>query len=279
MRPGLASLASLAALSAAVLIAAAPARSEPSLPEGVRGIDLIEGWRQADGTHVAALEVRLAPGWHTYWRVPGEAGIPPRLDWSRSRNLASVRYEWPRPRVFDFAGLRTIGYADTLVLPVILTPERPGEPIDIDLDLLLGVCADICVPAEARLGANLAPDAPASGRPEIEAARADRPRSAAEAGVTSVTCRLVPGAAGMDLDTTVSFAAPPGADQVAVLEPGGPGLRIGPAESRTEGRAVHAKARIKGRGGAGPVLDRGALRLTLLDGSRAVDIRGCAAPR
>jgi len=275
MHPG---FATLAALAVAALIAAVPARSEPGLPEGVRGIGLIEGWRQDDGTHVAALEIRLAPGWHTYWRIPGEAGIPPQLDWSRSRNLASVRYEWPRPEVFDYAGLRTIGYAGTLVLPVILTPARPGEPIEVDLDLLLGVCAEICVPAEARLDARLAAEGPPRGRPEIDAALADRPRSAAEAGVTGVTCRLVPGPEGIDLDTTVRFAAPPGRDQVAVLEPGGPGLRIGPAESRTEGRDVHARARIEGRGGAGPVLDRGALRLTLLDGRRAVDIRGCAAP-
>ena len=268
----------LAALTLATLLAGAASAQSGGASEGLRGIGLIEGWRQPDGTHVAALEVRLAPGWHTYWRVPGEAGIPPQLDWSRSKNLASVRYEWPRPEVFDSFGLWTFGYSGTLVLPVVLTPARPGEPIEIGLDLLLGVCADICVPAEARLEARLAPAGPASGRPAIDAALAERPRNAAEAGVTAVTCRLEPGADGMDLAATVTFSTPPGPGQIAVFEPGGPGLRIGATEARTEGNDVHARARIQGRGGAGPVLDRSGLRVTLLDARRAIDIQGCAAP-
>ena len=54
---------------------------------------------------MAAVEIRLAPGWHTYWRVPGEAGIPPRFDWSGSQNLAAVAYEWPRPEIIVSYGI------------------------------------------------------------------------------------------------------------------------------------------------------------------------------
>jgi len=241
-------------------------------------VTLLEGWGQPDGSRVAAIEIRLAPGWHTYWRVPGEAGIPPAFDWSASTNLASVTYEWPRPAVFESFGIRTFGYADSLILPVLLTPKDPGAPMDLALDLAFGVCEDICMPAEARLAAHLAPDAPAGGRARIEAALTERARSPAEAGVASVTCALAPVAGGYELTAEITFAADPDPDQVAVLEAGRPDLWIGESESRTEGRTVFARAPIQGPRDVGPVLERRELRVTVLDARRAVDIRGCQAP-
>ena len=74
---------------------------------GQAAVGTLDGWRQPDGSRLAAVEIRLAPGWHTYWRVPGDAGIPPSFDWSGSSNLASVAYEWPRPEIFDSFGMRT----------------------------------------------------------------------------------------------------------------------------------------------------------------------------
>jgi DsbC/DsbD-like thiol-disulfide interchange protein len=241
-------------------------------------VRLIEGWQAADGTHVAAVEIRLAPGWHTYWRMPGEAGMPPVLDWSRSRNLASVRHEWPRPILFESYGMQTIGYAGELVLPVVLTPERPGEPIEAALDLIFGVCDEICIPAEARLDVQLTPGRPPRGKARIEAARADRPVTPQEAGVTAVTCGLDAGAHGPELVADVTFASDQTPGKVLVIEPGRDGLRIGPAESRTSGRIVSARAPVRGGGAGGPAIDRGALRLTVIGPNRAVDIRGCRAP-
>ena len=73
----------LAAL--ALWIAAAPAGAAQGMAtaqDAVEGVALIAGWRQADGSRLAGIEIRLAPGWHTYWRAPGSAGIPPTFDWS-----------------------------------------------------------------------------------------------------------------------------------------------------------------------------------------------------
>lgn len=266
MRPLLAALA-------LTLPAVTPAFAQVA-PAAVASVDLLAGWREPDGSRVAALEIVLAPGWHTYWRVPGAAGIPPRFDWSGSDNLASVAYEWPRPEVFERYGLRTYGFDDTLVLPLRLDPHDPAAPLDLALTLDFGVCEDICVPASAELAARLAPDAPEQGRARIEAALAERPLSAAEAGVAGVTCGLEPSARGYELTAEVTFADAPG-DTFAVLEPGQPGLWIGEPESRTEGRTVTARAPVEAAGAGGPVLERGALRLTLLDADRAIDLRGC----
>jgi DsbC/DsbD-like thiol-disulfide interchange protein len=246
--------------------------------DAVEAVALVPGWRTADGSRLAAVEIRLAPGWHTYWRAPGSAGIPPAFDWTRSGNLASAATEWPRPQLFSNFGATSIGYARTVLLPVRLVPADPSAPLDLELRLDFGVCADICVPAEARLAATIAPDAPEEGRARIEAALAARAESAAEAGVARVTCALEPHGRGYAVTAEITFAAEPPPGQVAVLEPQRPDVWIGDAVSRTEGRTVFARAPIRAAGGAGPVLERRALRLTVLDDRRAVDIRGCEAP-
>jgi len=245
--------------------------------EGLESVALLEGWRQPNGTHVAALEIRLRPGWHTYWRAPGQYGIPPQFDWSGSRNLEGVAYVWPRPSAFESYGARTIGYHDALVLPVILRPADPEAPIEARLDLFFGVCEDICVPAEAALAATLAADGPAKGRPRIERALSRRAQTAAEAGVVDATCELVAGDEGHDLAATVTFAADPAPGQIALLEAGRPGVWIGETRSEATGRDVSARAAMRGASG-GVALDRSAVRITILDDSRAVEINGCRRP-
>lgn len=260
----------------ALVPVAAPAQPAP-LPDVVTKIALIPGWRAADGSHVAAIEIRLAPGWHTYWRVPGVTGIPPQFDWSGSQNLDAVAYEWPRPIVFDTYGIPTIGYKGALVLPVILTPASPGEPVEAQVDLFFGVCKDICIPAEARLTARLEPSGPAHGRAEIEQAMAARPTSARAAGVSAARCVLSSGPEGGAITAEITFDAPPAVGLTAVIEAEArPDLWIGEAETRTRGRRVEATAPMESLGGGGIALDRSALRLTLLDAGRAIDIRGCA---
>jgi DsbC/DsbD-like thiol-disulfide interchange protein len=270
-------------LLAAALLCSLPAlarAADPVPPQPVAEVGLVAGWQEADGTQVAALDIRLAPGWHTYWRVPGMNGIPPVFDWSASRNLEAVGYEWPRPIVFDSFGSPTIGYKGALTLPLRLTPADPAQPVEIDLDLFFGVCKDICVPAEARVLAVLdpaAPEPPAEGRARIEAALAARPLPAAEGGVTAARCVLGSGAEGPRVEAEITFRHAPGAAAILVIEaPGRPEIWIGEAAARSSGNRLLASARIDG--GGGPLaLDRDGLRLTVIDGAHAVDIRGCAS--
>jgi len=266
----------LTAALAAALAAAAGAQSQP-LPPGVTAMGLTRGWREASGAHTAAIEIRLAPGWHTYWRVPGETGIPPQFDWSGSRNLAAVAYEWPRPQVFDSYGIPTIGYKKALTLPVRLTPETAGAPIEAVVDVTFGVCDDICIPAQARLSARLEPHAPAVGRLEIERALADRPMAAA-AGVAAARCALSADGAGHRLTAEIDFAAPQGPGLSVVIEADSrPDLWIGEAATAVDGRRVTATAAVDTLTGGGVAIDRDGLRLTVLDAERAIDIRGCPA--
>lgn len=262
--------------------AASPLAAEPGrhLPAAVESVRLLPGWSREDGVHVAAIAIRLAPGWHTYWRAPGANGVPPEFDWSASGNLAAVGYEWPRPMVFDSYGAPTIGYEGSLVLPVLLTPGRPDAAVEARLDLFFGVCSDVCIPAEVRIEARLDPavatNASSEHRGEIERALADRPLDAAALGVTA-RCALAAEDGGRAITAEILSASGRfGRGATTVIEADArPDLWIGPARTRADGDRLLAVAPLEASGGAA-ALDRSALRVTVLEPDRAIDIRGCA---
>jgi DsbC/DsbD-like thiol-disulfide interchange protein len=260
----------LAALS--VLVPVTGARAQEDMVE----VSIVNGWQMADGSHVAALKFVLADGWKTYWRAPGEAGIPPQFVWRGSRNLARAEIEWPTPKQTMTNGMRTIGYEHVLVLPLRLTPERVGQPITLSVDMEIGVCSDICVPVSLTVtqpldGGQRRPD------PQIAAALAARPYTQAEAGVGRVACKVSPiEGGGVHLVAEVDVAAM-GAQEMVVVETGNPALWVTQAESVRQGNRLRAEAEIFHAEGRGFMLDRGGLRLTILSTGDAVDIRGCPA--
>ena len=64
------------------------------------------------------LHITLPKGWKTYWRSPGDAGLPARIDWSGSSNLADAEIRWPIPERFSLFGLETFGFEREVVLPI-----------------------------------------------------------------------------------------------------------------------------------------------------------------
>jgi len=103
------------------------------------------------------LEIRLDPGWKTYWRSPGDAGLPVAVDWAGSSNLARAEIEWPVPHRFSLFGLDTFGYSEHVVLPIVATPARAGEAVSLRAHVSYLVCATICVPVDADLALDLGP--------------------------------------------------------------------------------------------------------------------------
>jgi DsbC/DsbD-like thiol-disulfide interchange protein len=100
----------------------------------------------------AGIEIRLDPGWKTYWRYPGDSGVPPTLDFAGSENVKSVTALWPAPELFaDGAGGHSIGYVDDFVLPLRIMPNDATKPSALHVKLGYAICANLCVPAEADL--------------------------------------------------------------------------------------------------------------------------------
>ncbi len=103
--------------------------------------------------YVGGLEIELDHGWKTYWRVPGDAGIPPQFDWSKSKNLKSIEVLWPAPHRSHDQGGEAIGYKGRVVFPLRIVPENPDEPVELNLSFFFGVCQDICIPGNGELTA------------------------------------------------------------------------------------------------------------------------------
>jgi len=106
---------------------------------------------------VAGVQIRLDPGWKTYWRSPGDSGVPPSFDWSGSKNLKEAQVLYPAPRRFTDASGTAIGYEDEVVFPIKVTPERAGESVELKVTVDYGLCKTLCIPNDAKLSIDLPP--------------------------------------------------------------------------------------------------------------------------
>lgn len=242
--------------------------------DGIVSVQVEPGWQTPEGTWMTALRFTLSPGWKTYWRAPGDAGIPPLFTWSGEGNIAAISLMWPVPHVFDQAGMRSIGYESELVLPVEVWPRDENVVPRLAGAVDIGVCQEICVPVNLEFDAAVAETAAAARNPAIMAALIDQPLSAQEAGVVSVRCRIRAELRGMEV--TAEITMPPlGAAENVVVETGNPALWVSEAEVAREGAVLHARARVVPPIGDSMLLERSAVRFTVLAEGRAVDIRGC----
>ena len=110
---------------------------------------------------LAGVQIRMDEGWKTYWRNPGDSGVPPSFDWSGSKNLKHAEVLYPAPHRFADANGTAIGYADEVVFPVRITPEREGEAVELKLAVDYGLCKSLCIPNEAELSLAIPADAAA----------------------------------------------------------------------------------------------------------------------
>src|ERR1700678_482642 len=100
----------------------------------------------AGGGNLAGFEIALSPGAITYWRDPGDAGLPPTLDFSGSDNGASVEPEFPAPkRIKEADGGEAFGYDGSVVFPLRVKPRDPTKPATLKLNADFAVCEKVCL--------------------------------------------------------------------------------------------------------------------------------------
>lgn len=112
---------------------------------------------EAGQTLYIGFQVKMKEGWKTYWRTPGNAGLPPVFDWQGSVNLASVDVRYPAPERFEIFDLQTYGYPDEVVYPIKISPSVWDAPITLNVKVNYLVCKDLCVPAIANLNLTIPP--------------------------------------------------------------------------------------------------------------------------
>ncbi|WP_029581697.1 protein-disulfide reductase DsbD domain-containing protein [Bradyrhizobium sp. URHD0069] len=99
---------------------------------------------------LGGIAFQLEPGWKTYWRTPGDSGVPPRFDFSKSENIEAVTVLWPAPMKFDDgAGGHSLGYQHQVVLPLRIVAKNADKPVTLRVDIHYAVCEKLCIPVEA----------------------------------------------------------------------------------------------------------------------------------
>src|SRR6266480_5798705 len=147
MRAALGFAAALLASSLAI-----EARAQDASPwqrDGHSAVRLLAGSRSG-AVLLGGIAFQLQPGWKTYWRTPGDSGVPPRFDFSKSENIEAVTILWPAPTKFeDGAGGHSVGYHNQIVLPLRIVAKNPDKPVTLRADINYAVCEKICIPVEA----------------------------------------------------------------------------------------------------------------------------------
>src|ERR1700694_2406938 len=99
---------------------------------------------------LGGIGFQIQPGWKTYWRTPGDSGVPPRFDFSKSENIEAVTVLWPAPMIFDDgAGGHSLGYHDQIVLPLRIGAKNADKPVTLRADINYAVCEKLCIPVQA----------------------------------------------------------------------------------------------------------------------------------
>jgi DsbC/DsbD-like thiol-disulfide interchange protein len=122
-------------------------------------VRLLPGERDGE-TWLAGIDIRLDPDWKTYWRMPGDAGIPPEFNWGESQNVKAVEVLWPAPARYKDATGETVGYHDRVIFPLRVLPADAAAPVKLKLSMFFAVCKDVCIPAKSRAEAILGAASP-----------------------------------------------------------------------------------------------------------------------
>lgn len=183
---------SIATIALAAGLPTAPALSDTSAWDGDlrAGVRLVSGGSKS-GTDQPALragvEIRLAPGWKTYWRYPGDSGVPPSFDFAKSENVKSVKMSWPAPERMVEADGTIIGYRTNVLFPLTVEPNDPAKPAILRLALDYAICEKVCIPAQAKVELTL--KSGGAAEPAIAAAEKTVPQAQPIGAGTSLSVK------------------------------------------------------------------------------------------
>ena len=218
------------------------------------------------------LQFRMKPGWKIYWRSPGDAGYPPKADWSGSENVADVAIRWPAPHRFSIFGLETLGYENEVILPLTVGLQDPGKPATLVAAVDYLTCKDICIPYRATSMLSL-PEGPASPGPmafELDRYVQRVPGPGASHGLTVENVVLAPSEGGVTLRLEAAAIDPFVSPDVYVEGP--EGTHFGKPAVDIADRSHTATLALRGGGfDDQPAGREFPLTLTLVDGDRMME--------
>jgi DsbC/DsbD-like thiol-disulfide interchange protein len=217
-------LSALAALALSVPALAQEAAVSPWSPSTHSSIRLIAGATAASGKQRIGVEITMSPGYKTYWRSPGDAGVPPVFDWSGSLNVGGLDVRWPAPERFEDGNGYSVGYVGEVVVPVSVQPVDPAQPVMVVLKLDYAVCEKMCIPAKGEARLWLEPGVTSVTSPRLESfqERVPLPVKLGPHKDKISVLEVKPGEAGAEPNVQLLLQAPPDGtiDDVFVEGPG-----------------------------------------------------------
>jgi suppressor for copper-sensitivity B len=228
----------------------------------------------ADSTLEAGLEFRFAKGWHGYWRTPGDAGIPPTVDWSASENISGADISWPAPHRLVIEELQNSVYENDVILPVKLHLKQAHTSVGVKASIGYAACSEVCVPLQAELALPLPSGAggPSAESVLIDSVQKSVPGSPEAAGIDVIRARFAGTASEPTLVVDLQSKAEPFVRPDLFVEGAGNGI---PPAPKVELQDAGKIARLTVRLVALPSPDR-PLTLTLVDENRAAEFKGPA---
>lgn len=226
-----------------------------------------------DGTLRAGVEVRLAPGWKTYWRYAGDSGVPPRFDFIRSQNLKSVEVDFPAPHAWRDEAGTAIGYKHGVIFPLRITAQDAARPVTLVLAFDYAICERLCVPVSGEAQLQIPPPVSVSDT-ALVAAEARVPTKTAIGADAPLSIRAVAQERGGTQPRIVVDVAAPAGEKVELFAEG-PGADWALPVPEPAGQGSGGTQRfIFALDGAPPGVDpKGAiLRLTAVAGDRAIEV-------
>ena len=253
-------------------VAAFPSLTMAQSFENLAEAEVLTGWRTASGEHIAAIKIDMADGWHTYWRAPGDAGIPPQFRFTGDPEITRITPAFPTPEVFGETGMRSVGYYDSVVFPLVVDVAMGAGDVTVKGEMFIGVCEEICIPVTLKFEATL----PAQGAPdrEIQTALDNRPVAASAARVGDVTCTVAPVDDGLRVTTQINVPST-GSPEHVVVEASDPIIWVSEAVTSRDGAVLSATVDMVHPSRGPFAFDRAGVRITVLGSQSAVDIRGC----
>lgn len=263
----------LAALASLVgyffIVPPADAAQSPWVQAEGGAVRIVAGGQHPDGTIPAILDIRLKPGWKTYWLDPGASGIPPQVSIDPKGGISFSGMRFPAPKSFGDGVGRYTGYDKSVAFPLLLKSEKNGD-LSLNASVFLGICKDICIPLQAEFSLSL-PDGAAENpldEARIEGAVAALPAPPSETFKVKAASF---DAAGKRL--RLSLAAPGVSTKTPpeLFLAGPPGYSFGKPENVTVANGeftADVPVRVPAKGGA---LKSGSVLLVARSGERSME--------
>jgi len=224
------------------------------------------GWRMANGIHMAALQLDLAPGWKTYWRQPGDSGLAPRFDFSQSKGVQTFEVIYPTPKISWLGGSRNIGYDTRVIFPLQLSVDNTAD-ITLIGRVEIGVCRELCMPVTLDFSTRLPAKAPVDRL--IETARAAVPKL----GAGKLTCTFSSAEDGMKLEIVVPSAGR--TFDHAAIELDNQRLWVDTPKLEWQNGRLMITAQLMTPTGQPMAIGRDGVTTTLFAPNGAIEYRGC----